>query len=366
MKAILKDLGIDETLTKTVKKIKGEQYFTNVKSIIPEKSDYNFAMDVLILPETKDKYIGLLVCVDLATDEFDIEPIKSKNPKEILEAFKKMITRKYIKKPEYTLRTDAGTEFKGIFQNYLFHNNIYHSTTMPGKHTQNANVERLNRELGRLIIGYLNKIENETGHKSKEWLPIIPKIRTKLNEFRNKTDKIKNVNYKNFVPKVQLFNKTDDKKTVDKEPKFKVGDLVHRREYEAIDIYGKKEYGGSKRVGDYRWSRLPFKITNIYIYPAPIFYRYKLDDLKNNGSTFTEFELKKSKEKERKYIISKILDTFIKQKKRYYKVQYKNLPIENNINPVWTTLEEIGLTEQDVKEFIDDMNETKKKKKKKN
>ena len=361
MKAILNKLNIDEYLTKPIKKPKRNQ-FNNVKSIIPEKEDYNFSMDVLILPQATEKikvgkkehflkYIGLLVVVDLATDEFDIEPIISKNPEEILKAFKEITKRKYLNIPKYTVRTDSGKEFEGVVQKYFYDNSILHTSALPGKHTQNANVERLNRELGRLIMGYLNTIENKTGQYSTDWLKIIPIIRKDLNEIRSKKEEIKNIDVKKYIPQVPY----------NIEPKFKVGDLVHRREYEAINIYNKKDYGAPNRMGDYRYSRLPYRITKILIYPEPVVFRYLLDDPKSNRTSYTEFELLKSKHKERKYFIHRLDDMDRRGKIKTYRVVFK----DDKKNPIWMTLEELGLNEDDIKEFVEDLQERRKNKNKK-
>ena len=123
MQKLKETLGIDETLTKPIKKPK---QFTKVKDVVPKKEDYNFMADLLMLPTTSKKYRYLLVVVDIATDEFDIEPLTSKEPTVVLDAFKKMFKRSHIKKPYASLRTDAGSEFKGRFAKYLYDESILH------------------------------------------------------------------------------------------------------------------------------------------------------------------------------------------------------------------------------------------------
>ncbi len=49
--------------------------------------------------------------VDLATHEFDIEPMKTKKSKEALQAMKNIFKRTHLKQPKASLRTDNGTEF---------------------------------------------------------------------------------------------------------------------------------------------------------------------------------------------------------------------------------------------------------------
>src|SRR5438552_382523 len=117
VKQLITKLGIDETLTTPIKKPKK---FTRVKHNIPLKEDYNFMADLLFLPTDKAGYKYLLVVVDLATDEFDIEPLKDKQPKNVLDAMLKMFKRKYIKTPYASIKTDDGTEFKGVFHKWLY------------------------------------------------------------------------------------------------------------------------------------------------------------------------------------------------------------------------------------------------------
>ena len=101
--------------------------------------------DLLFLPLTKQKYRYILTVVDLATDEFDIEPLKDKEPKTVLAGLKAMYKRSYIKEPYASIRTDAGNEFKGVFQKYLYDESLLHRTSLTARHSQTSNVESLNR-----------------------------------------------------------------------------------------------------------------------------------------------------------------------------------------------------------------------------
>ena len=103
MKAILDKLGIDETYTKEVKKPK---YFTKIKDNIPLEGDMNFMADLIMLPTTKKGFKYLLTCDDLATDEFDIEPLLNKTPADVLKGLQAMFKRSYIKKPQASITMD--------------------------------------------------------------------------------------------------------------------------------------------------------------------------------------------------------------------------------------------------------------------
>jgi len=102
-----------------------------------------------------------LVIVDLATNEFDIEPLKNKTSENVLNGFQKIIKRKFLKLPKGSLRTDSGTEFKGVFHKWLLEKEVFHKNALPNRHKQMANVESLNKQLGRIFNGYMNFKEEE-------------------------------------------------------------------------------------------------------------------------------------------------------------------------------------------------------------
>jgi hypothetical protein len=288
MDKILKELKINEKYSKPIK-IKKE--FSRVKDNIPLKADYNFMADLLELPETKKGYKYLLVVVDLATDEFDIEPITNNKSLTVVDAMKRMFKRRYIKKPYASIRTDGGAEFKDAFDKFCYENNILHKIGVAGRHQQTANVERLNRELGRLIIGYLNSVEEKELKTFKEWVEIVPKIRTMLNDFRKK-------------PEGDPF--TDIYPTVDlkKQPKYKEGDVVYRMSEKPLDALGRKQPTQNFRMGDYRWDIVPRKIVRVLRYAGKVPIRYILENLPNVA--YAEYELMPAEEKEALYIVESV------------------------------------------------------------
>ena len=173
MKQIMKDLGIDEKFTKMRS---NETIFNKVKNSIRHEPDYNMMADLLFLPTTKNGYKYLLIIVDLYTDEFDCEPLKNKTSKDVLIAMQTIFKRKTYLKLPIALKTDSGTEFKGIFHKYLYNNGVLHTFSMPGRHRQMSSVESLNRVVGRLLNGYMNSKEIETEETYKEWTDILPKV----------------------------------------------------------------------------------------------------------------------------------------------------------------------------------------------
>ena len=136
-KNLLDDIGVDETFTKPVKK---ERAFTHVKDNIPMKRHYNYMADLLHLPTDKNGYQYLLVVVDLASNAFDIEPLKTKEPKEVLEAMQKMYTREYIKNHIHQSRQTAELNSRACFRNISMTNQYI---TQLQDHTDTSNYPML-------------------------------------------------------------------------------------------------------------------------------------------------------------------------------------------------------------------------------
>ena len=105
-----------------------------------------------------------------------------------------------------------------------------------------ANVERLNYTLGRLLNGYMNQKEIETGEEYKEWSDILNTLRDELNKVRNiKPDKDP-FNYK--FPEVKTNSK------------FKVDDVIYYKSEIPLSALGYKQPTDRFRVGDYRYMTL--------------------------------------------------------------------------------------------------------------
>ena len=335
MDAILQKLGIDESLTKPVKRPKK---FTKVQDNIPMKADYNFMADLLFLPKTKEGFRYLLVVVDLATKEFDVEPLKTKQPKEVLEAMEKMFKRPYIKKPYASIQTDSGREFDGVFQKYLYDQSILHKKTVPGRHSQNSMVESLNRQLGRLLNGYMNKKEQQTKKPYHEWTDALNTIRVELNKHRKKD-----------LPKQQPMNIPD----LSKNPKFKPGDVVLRQLDRPRNALNNNLGDEKFREGDLRWDPTPKKVEKVFYYKGAIPYRYKLSGL--NNVSFTEAQLRFAPDEDQeKYEIKKIIGERTRNKQKEYLIWWKGyLKKDSTYEPEKQLIEDIGKAgvERYVKEY---------------
>lgn len=291
MEALIKELGINEEFQQKASKPK--KPYSNFRDNLPPIEDYDMMVDTLHLPRDKNGYSFLLVAVDLATREFDIEPMKSaidkKTKKEAITAddalneLKAMFKRKHIKKPYASLSSDGEPEFKAAFHKYCFDNSILHRVSERGRHKQQAPVESLNRQLGRLFNGYMNKMELKTGKEYCEWTDIVSIVREKLNKIRKIPATAKSM--KDVTYKVPDFTT---------KPKFKEGNFVHRLLDHVESALGKKQPTEQYREGDYRWDRMPRKIEQVFFYSGDQTFRYSLNGLPH--VSFAEWEIKQSKE----------------------------------------------------------------------
>ena len=340
----MNDLGISSQVLDATKPIKKPTHFNSVKNNIPMIPNYNMSSDILFLPKTPDGYKYLLVITDLATDNFDCEPLKNKDSKTVLKAMTKIFeTSKYIKKPYASFSTDAGAEFKDVVDKYLYDNNIYHKKALPGRHTQQANVESLNRILGRILNNYMSEKELETGQIYTNWLEILPTVIKELNAYREKSmpDNIYDQRYPNFEivgKKVKTKNKSESKKISinnlfdgktdghiyeETSPKYNVGQMVYRKLDKPKNMLGHNQTTENFREGDVRWEiNEPRKIKRILYFNTQPYYRYILNDVPN--VSYPESELRPSLDEEEKYIIQSIKSKKKIKGKIYYEIKWKD------------------------------------------
>lgn len=328
MQDIIKKLGIKDVFTERPKK---QKVFNHVKNNIPMVKGYNYEADILYLPTTKDGYKYILAMVDLADNSFDIQPLKQKDAKTVLEGYKAIVNRKkYLEAPKISLRTDAGPEFKGVFNTYLGQNKIIHFTTLPNRHKQMGNVESLNRQLGRIYNLYMNKKEVQNGEVYNEWDDITQLLRDDLNKAR--VIDLKDYVEHEPIPLSEVFTRP---------AKFKVGDMVHRKLDTPRNALGHDQPTNQFREGDIRYDTLARKIkTVIYMTDEP-FYRYMLTGIPR--ASYCEAELIGSQETDEKYIIEKIIKAKKVGRATLYLVKWKDYPIsEATWEPEKEIIKDIG------------------------
>ena len=304
MNDIVAQLGIDDTFTKR-RNGNRDKSFNAVRDNVPLVEDYNMMADILFLPTASFGYKYLFVIVDLASNEFDIEPIKNKDPDTVLKAMKKCFTREHIKEPKFTLKTDGGNEFKGVFKKYLYDESILHKVALPHRHSSMSSVEALNRQLGRLFNGYMNKKEIATGKPYNNWTDIVPVVRKMLNDVRKikLPDDINSHSYpvQEDLKEVKVTVKDKKKGITHTEiqyqrikPKFRVGQMVHRYLDYPKNALGKNQPTAQRREGDYLWETRARQIVQIITMGGrgPL-YRYILEELPS--VSFTENQLMREK-----------------------------------------------------------------------
>ena len=229
-----------------------------------------------------------------------------------------------------------------MFKKYLFNKSILHRVAEPYRHKQLANVENLNRQLGRIFNLYMNKKEKETANVFREWTDIIDIVRTELNAVRKKRQR--NPFKDDFKP--------IDNKLLLKQPKFKVNDLVYRKSEVPLNALGKKQSTDKFRTGDYRYDLQARKVTKILYYPKNI--RYLLSNL--DHVSYTEDELLPAEDKkEEEYEVDRIVNKKTEKGKIYYLIKWKKYSSDNN---TWEPESEL---KKSISDLINDYNNKNKK-----
>jgi len=345
---IIDKMGFDEYLTKSNAVQKKYNKFVN--SVVPEK-DFNYMADLLMLPTTDEGYKYLLVVTDLATSLFDCEPMKNKEGKSTVEAYKQIVKRKILTFPEISLKTDGGTEFKKDFKTFMEAHDVWVKTSQAYRHKQMSPVESLNNTISRLLNNYMNQKSLELEEHYNNWTDVLPMIRKELNKYR-----------KRDLRKLKEYQQQHQFNPIEAgEPKYKIGDLVHYKLERPHDILGKAIEGNNKfRQGDLKYSIEVKKIVDVLYYHDAPWFRYKLENMPH--VSLSEHELKLAKDNkhqnETNYIVKKIIDKRTQNKQTQYLVWWsKYLKKE----ATWES--EKSLLEDGLKSHIDEYNKSIKKKK---
>jgi len=314
LQRILKDLDIADEVMELTKPPNPEKKYTNIRKNTFPKEDYNFMADLLFLPTTEEGYRYALVVVDLWSREFDVQPLKNKTPATVLEAFKEMVKRPYLNFPKASIQTDQGTEFKGIFHNYMYGKNIYHKYANAGRKTQMSTVESLNNTLGYLLNKYMADQEVKTGKEYKEWTKPLRQIVKELNKERKQPNGDPFKSRKIIIP--------------EKDSKFKKGDIVHWA-LDAPESFTERKLDAKFRQGDRRWSRSTVRVDQVLVYNSDIIpYRYLINN--NSYASYTANQLKLAKnQKVEKFAVKDIIGARGRGRTREFLVQWSDYPKES-------------------------------------
>jgi hypothetical protein len=283
-----------------------------------EKSVYQQA-DILYLPEDKG-FKFLLVVVDLYDNSIDAEPVKDilSKDNDVLQAFRKIYSRNYLEFP-LVLTLDRGSEFtQSPIKEYFKKNDVNIKYALSGRSRQLANVERMNQKIGTILMKRMTNQELNTGQVSKEWVDDIKPLIKLLNERR----------------------KTPLKKEISEDPivddytgkLLKIGQKVRLQLDKPIDTVRGNRLIGNFRSSDIRWTTKIYTITEVLLKPGfpPI---YLTDANDNTARTKNQLQVVSGREEEPDikfnrgqsdtYIVSKILDKKIENRKTYYLVKWK-------------------------------------------
>lgn len=147
--------------------------------------------DLLMLPE-ENGFRYALVVVDIASRTTDAEPLKSKQPVEVLAALRRVWARNLKKgglfaqalgkPPQLRFEIDGGSEFKGVVKEEIEKNGCTIKVARPGRHEQLGMVESRNHEIGRQLGKLRAARELLTDIPTDEWLAFLPSIIKRINE----------------------------------------------------------------------------------------------------------------------------------------------------------------------------------------
>ncbi len=274
--------------------------------------------DILYLPEDKG-FKFLLVVVDCFDNSVDAEPVKDilSKDNDVLKAFAKIYSRKYLDLP-LIITLDKGSEFtQEPVRKFFEENKVNIKYSLTGRSRQLAKVERMNQRIGTILLKRQTSQELITGQTSKEWVDDIKPLIKLLNERK---------------PKPYLHEISPDP-IVDEYSGnlLKIGQKVRLLlDYPEDNVKQNRLYG-TFRSGDRRWSMKIYKITEVLLKPgSPPLY---LTDANDNVAR-TKNQLQKVSGKEAEpdpkfnrgntdtYIISKILDKKVENRKTYYLIKW--------------------------------------------
>ncbi len=271
-----------------------------------------YQADLLYLPEDNG-YNYALVVVDTATHHMDAEPLENKSTASVLNAFKSIFKRPYLKLPQYSIEVDDGTEFKGSVKKYFEDNHVIVRAGKPYRHRQQAVVEWMNYVIGKVLFMLMTVDEIQTSETIKDWVKELPSLVASIN--------------KNMTVTPKPPPERDIREAI-----IPVGTLVRYALDAPINIPDERKLIGTFRAGDVRWSIKPVKVTEFFLRPdQPVLYAVE----GNKTNTYTRDQLQVYDETEykpspRKFIVEAIVDTKKVRNQIFYFVKWKGCDSKDN------------------------------------
>lgn len=137
--------------------------------------------DLLFLPNDNG-YRYALVVIDNYSRKVAAAPLTSKKSDMIRDALIKIYEKGVLKQPK-KIEVDDGSEFKGEFKKYFKGKGVEIRSALPGRHRQQALVERANQTIGTALIKRMTAQELLTGKHSREWTDDIQIIVESMNKY---------------------------------------------------------------------------------------------------------------------------------------------------------------------------------------
>jgi hypothetical protein len=243
-------------------------------------------VDVSKLKQYNKQYKYLLTVIDVFSRFAWAIPLKNKQGKSLVQAFKQIFRqgRKCL-----SLQTDKGSEFNNkVFQKWLQKHKVHFFTTH-NEETKASLVERFNRTLKTRMWKYF------TRNNTNKHIDVISSLVNSYNNSYHRTIKTR-PNLVNKSNEQDLWQLLYENKNSYKKPKYKIGDMVRISKF-------KKQF----RKGYLpNWSEELFVIVDI-LHTRPAV--YKIADLDNEilEGTWYEQEIQKITKSNNIYKVEKVL-----------------------------------------------------------
>ena len=241
--------------------------------------NYVHQCDILYMP-TDNHYKYILTVVDIGSRLVDAEPLRKKNPSDVLNGLLNIYNRNILSQPK-NLHFDSGSEFKGQFMTYLNNNNIKTKIAVPTRHKQMAIVENRNKQIASKLFEIMQVDTLNNGKESNKWK-------------KHLSNTIKEINDNTKISLKNKFKKDKINKPTNVNVKYFIGDKVLVKLDEPMDSHNKRLYGRF-RATDFRYSPVVRIVKNVILnkYKPPL---YILSDINNpkkmdNRVAYSDYEL---------------------------------------------------------------------------
>src|SRR6185295_757728 len=195
--------------------------------------------DLLELPIDPKGYRYSHIVIDVSTRNLDGNPLKSKDATTVLESFKQIFQRGFVKLPNFEIHTDSGKEFDNhVFRDFFTKEvKVLTKFGFPGKHRQQSYAEKANQAIQDPVLKRMTAQELKTGVTSVEWSEDYPIL---IEALRKKWKR-------DPLPIPEGFPRISDKDELLPE-----GTRVRVMLFEPKSVLG-QELHGKFRTGDIRW-----------------------------------------------------------------------------------------------------------------